>query len=343
MVRNVIVVIDLKEVKANAPSRVQEILPGVLLTVGVVLIATLPLKIVPSIGLAAMSILTGAVLAPALVKTKRFTKGVDFSSKYLLQLSVVLSGFSIDFSQIVQTAKSSLIAIFTSISVALIAGFLLARKWKIDRGVSSLISVGTAICGASAIAAVSGPLNSKEDDRKLATSTIFTFNLAALFIFPVLGHLLHLSQHQFGVMAGGAVNDLSSVVATSHIYGASAQSVAIVVKLTRSLAIVPIVIAITVFETMRQSHESSEPIAKVVVRTLPKFILLFVLAAIVGNLTSHFGSHTFATISTYSMELALAGIGLSVARVRGAKFNMILFGAALWAIVTIATLANILL
>ncbi|MDA8195852.1 MAG: putative sulfate exporter family transporter [Actinomycetota bacterium] len=333
--------IDANPVAVTPKGKVQALIPGVLLTVAVVILATLPLHLFPVIGLAAMSILTGAVVAPFVTKRKVFTKGIDFSSKYLLQLSVVLSGFSINFSQIVSTAKSSLIAILSSISVALLVGLLLAKWWKMDRNVSSLISVGTAICGASAIAAVSGPLGVDDDERKLATSTIFTFNLAALFIFPVLGHLMHMSQSQFGVMAGGAVNDLSSVVATSHIYGHVAQSIATVVKLTRSLAIVPIVLAITVYETIKHKRHDNVRVSVVVAKTLPKFIVLFIAATIVGNLTRHIGASLFASVSTYTMEIALAGIGLSVARVRGAKFSMILFGAALWSVVTLATIANI--
>lgn len=321
--------------------RTAQVVPGVIVSVGVVVLATLPLHFFPAIGLAAMSIVTGAIVAPIVTKVPIFGKGIDFSSKYLLQLSVVMSGFSIDFNQISSTAKSSFVAIVTSVSVALVAGFFLARWWKIDRKVASLISVGTAICGASAIAAVSGPLGVDEDERKISTSTIFTFNLAALFIFPVVGHLLHMTQHQFGVMAGGAVNDLSSVVATSHMYGSVAQSTAIVVKLTRSIAIVPIVVAITIYETIRRSDRQATNIPLLVAKAMPKFIVLFILAALVGNLTAHFAAKVLSSVSTYAMEVALAGIGLSVAKVRGAKVSMLFFGAALWVIVTLATVANI--
>ncbi|MDA8277203.1 MAG: putative sulfate exporter family transporter [Actinomycetota bacterium] len=333
--------IESTKLRIKSDSKIARIVPGFLLTVGIVVLATLPLHFFPLIGLAAMSILTGALVAPFISKTNTFTKGIDFSSKYMLQLSVVLSGFSINFSQITSTAKSSFLAILTSISVALIVGYLLARWWGLERKVASLISVGTAICGASAIAAVSDPLDADDDQRKIATSTIFTFNLAALFIFPVLGHLMHLSQSQFGVMAGGAVNDLSSVVATSHIYGHVAESTAIVVKLTRSLAIIPIVLAISIYESLHRNESNGESIWKVLLRTIPKFIVLFIAATILGNITSHLGANVTSAISTYTMEIALAGIGLSVAKVRGAKISMILFGASLWAVVTIATVANI--
>jgi uncharacterized membrane protein YadS len=164
-------------------------------------------------------------------------------AKYLLQCCVVLLGFGMSLPALLRAGLAgSVFAAFT-ISATLLLGYWLGRVLKIERNVSALISAGTAICGGSAIAAVSSVLLVSEAETAVALGTVFLLNAVALYLFPLVGHALHLGGHQFGVWAGVAIHDISSVVGASAVYGPEALDTATAVKLSRSLWIVPITLA----------------------------------------------------------------------------------------------------
>src|SRR5262249_23326221 len=152
------------------------------------------------------------------------------------------------------------------------------RAMRIDTDLRTLIGVGTAICGASAIAAVSPTIRAKSPAVAYAISTIFLFNIAAVLTFPPLGHLLGLSQHAFGLFAGTAVNDTSSVVAAASSYGSQAASYAVVVKLTRSLMIIPICLALAAMTSHREQGAQRMTVGRTV-RLIPWFLVGFLLVA----------------------------------------------------------------
>jgi len=162
------------------------------------------------------------------------------ASKSVLQLSVVVLGSQLSLAQIAKVGLESLPVMIGTLVVCLAAAWLIGRWLGITGNLRTLIGVGTGICGASAIAAVTPVIGAIGIDVAYAISTIFLFNIAAVLVFPIVGHLLGLSQHAFGLFAGTAVNDMSSVVATATTYGPAATNFAVVVKLVRTLMIIPI-------------------------------------------------------------------------------------------------------
>ena len=205
------------------------------------------------------------------------------------------------------------------------------------------MGVGTGICGASAIAAVSGVIEASEVDIAYAMSTIFVFNLVAVLIFPPIGHLLGLSQNGFGLWAGTAVNDTSSVVAAGYAYGKVAGLHSVIVKLTRTTMIIPIVAALGVLTRRRSAHATHVRWHKVI----PWFLVWFVAAAIVESigLVPSAWHPGLAELSIVLITVALAAIGLSthLGDMRRAGFRPLLLGTVTWATVAVTGLAMQLL
>jgi uncharacterized integral membrane protein (TIGR00698 family) len=230
-----------------APSRagrshrsVPEIVPGLVLAVAVAAAATVVGQHVPLVGSAVPGAVIGAVIALVLKPGARFAPGVTFASTFLLQCSVVLLGTQLSIAEAARVGVSSLPVMLGTLAVCLGAAWLYGRLLGIPRDLRTLIGVGTGICGGSAIAAVSPVIEAASTDVAYAISTIFLFNIAAVLAFPLIGHAIGMSQQSFGLFAGTAVNDTSSVVATATTYGAAAANHAIVVKLVRTLMIIPI-------------------------------------------------------------------------------------------------------
>jgi len=214
-------------------------IPGLALAVAVAVVATVVGKVFPVIGGPVTGIILGVALAAAIKPGATLKPGIGVAAKVILQVSVVLLGTQLSLGQIVQVGGSSLPVMLGSLTVCLVAAYWIGRWLGIVGDVRTLIGVGTGICGASAIAAVTPVIGAVSVEVAYAMSTIFLFNIAAVLAFPAIGHLLGLSQHAFGLFAGTAVNDMSSVVATASTYGATATNYAVVVKLTRTLLIIP--------------------------------------------------------------------------------------------------------
>ncbi|MHC5202611.1 YeiH family protein [Myroides sp. LJL119] len=250
------------------------------------------------------------------------------ATNYLLQFSVVGLGFGMNITTALQAGKDGILFTVISIFGLLTLGYIFGKILKIDRKTSFLISIGTAICGGSAIAAVSPVIQAKEKQISVALGTIFILNSIALIIFPILGHMMGLSQNQFGLWCAIAIQDTSSVVGAASKYGDQALQIATTVKLTRALWIIPIAfVSSFVFKSKK---------AKI---KIPYFIGLFVVAILLNTYVGFFNSlgPTIVSISKMGMTLTLflIGAGLTRSVLAAAGFKPILQGIILWILIAV--------
>jgi uncharacterized membrane protein YadS len=228
------------DTRSGLRDRARAIAPGLALALAVAAVATLVGQFVPLVGSAVPGALIGAVIAIAVKPGPRLAPGLKWASTFVLQCSVVLLGAQLSIGEAARVGVSSLPVMLGTLATCLGAAWLYGRLLGVPRDLRTLIGVGTGICGGSAIAAVSPVIEAASADVAYAISTIFLFNIAAVLAFPLLGHALGMSQQSFGLFAGTAVNDTSSVVATAATYGSAATSHAVVVKLVRTLMIIPV-------------------------------------------------------------------------------------------------------
>ena len=209
------------------------------------------------IGAPVISILTGMVIslvAPKLAGNAKIGGGVKFTSKKILQYAVIILGFTLNLGMIAQVGAKSLPVIICTISVSLIVSFLLMKLMKVDPKTACLIGVGSSICGGSAIAATAPVIDADDEDVARSISVIFLFNILAALIFPAFGQAIGFGTEGFAVFAGTAVNDTSSVTAAAataeNLYHTSGiLSAAVTVKLTRTLAIIPITLVLAFYRS----------------------------------------------------------------------------------------------
>jgi uncharacterized integral membrane protein (TIGR00698 family) len=336
---------------APVPARVG---PGLLVALGVAVVATALGRLVPIVGGPVLGILLGAVTAAVVpgLRAERWKPGYTAASKQVLQLSIVVLGSGLSLQQVLQVGGRSLPVMLGTLAIALGGAWLLGRWLGVRGDTQILIGVGTGICGASAIAATTAVIKAKQDQVAYALGTIFTFNIAAVLLFPPIGHLLGMSPHSFGLWAGTAVNDTSSVVAAAYAYGGDAGSYGIVVKLTRSLMLIPIVIVLAILTARKQARADAAraggapaafslramPWRKIV----PVFLIGFAAAAALDSVGAipaawHPG---LSTVGTFLITAALAGIGLSLrlSEMRKAGHRPLLLGALLWIAVAVGSL-----
>lgn len=266
----------------------------------------------------------------------KFNKKV---SKYLLQYSVVGLGFGMNLQAALASGKEGMEFTILSVVGTMLIGWFIGRKLlKVDRDTSYLISSGTAICGGSAIAAVGPVLRAKDSEMSVALGTIFILNAIALFIFPVIGHALNMSQHEFGTWAAIAIHDTSSVVGAGQAYGEEALQVATTIKLTRALWIIPLAFA-TSFLFKSKGQKIS----------IPWFIFFFVLAMIVNTYllgTTEVGVQIGQAINGFArktLTITLFFIGASLSRdvLKAVGIKPLIQGVLLWIIISCSTLGYI--
>ena len=323
-----------------------EVLPGVLLTLPIAVVATLIGIAVPVLGSALPAIVIGVVAAVIRRPGARFRPGIDYSGRILLQLAVVLLGAQLSLAAIVRVGAESLPVMLATLTVCLVGTASIGRALRVPARLRTLIGVGTGICGASAIAAVSPVIGALSAEVSYAVSTIFVFNVLAVLLFPLLGHALGMDPHTFGLLAGTAVNDTSSVVAAASIFGASALGFAVVVKLVRTLMIIPISLGLSVIES-RRTAEGRRVTLRGTVGLVPWFLIGFLVVAVLGSLGAIPPGPRDAMVhaSAFLIATAMAGIGLStdVAALRQAGWRPLALGATLWILVTATALATIAL
>lgn len=322
---------------------IRAVLPGLALSVLLAVVGTVIGRFVPVLGSAVPGIVLGAVLAAALRPGARLQPGIGFASKRVLQASVVLLGTQLSLGAAVRVGVSALPVMVGTLVVCLVAAWLLGRLLGIGGGTTTLIGVGTGICGASAIAATAPVIGAAAAEVAYAVSTIFLFNIAAVLLFPVVGHLLGMSQASFGLFAGTAVNDTSSVVAAATTYGPVATNHAVVVKLVRTLAIIPITIGLAAM-IRRRSSDSTQARRGLsgLVTLVPWFLVGFVIASLFDTvgLIPPAAHPAFAAVSSFLIATALAAIGLStdIAALRRAGWRPLALGGALWVLVSLTSL-----
>ena len=318
-------------------------LPGLSLAVVVAVTATVIGRAVPLIGGPVAGIVIGVVLATALSPGARLRPGIVVASTTVLQASVVLLGSELSLGQIARVGLGSLPVMLGTLTVALVAAYWIGRWLGVIGDLRTLIGVGTGICGASAIAAVTPVIGAAGIDVAYAISTIFLFNVSAVLVFPVVGHLLGMSQHAFGLFAGTAVNDMSSVVATATTYGHDAASYAIVVKLTRTLLIIPICLGLAAIAARREPRTSAASRPRVrTARLVPRFLVGFLIVAAANSFgLIPAGLHpALSQVSVFFITVALSAVGLStdLGGLRRAGPRPLVLGASLWVVVSLASL-----
>lgn len=263
-----------------------------------------------------LAMIIGMILHPYIKKVLPSFKGIDFVAKKMLKFSIVLMGATLSLDQVFNVGRYSLLVMVFTLAATFGFGNLFGRLFNMNWKLSNLISVGTGVCGGSAIAAVSPTIKAKDEDVAYALSTTFIFDIIMVIIFPLMGRYFQMSDLGFGLWAGTAVNDTSSVVAASYAFSEAAGNYAVIVKLTRTLSIVPIVI---IYSIINQRLEAKEAEGNYHNQTKPSltsifpWFILFFLGMVVlrsfGFITPDSAS-SLSTLSKFIMVMSLGAIGL---------------------------------
>jgi uncharacterized integral membrane protein (TIGR00698 family) len=264
-------------------------------------------------------------------------------AKLLLQVSVILLGFGMNLNQVIHAGKSGFFYTAISISSAVVLGLLLGKILRVGGKASYLITLGTSICGGSAIAAIAPILDANEEEISVSMGTVFLLNSVALILFPLIGWWLHLSQNQFGLWAALAIHDTSSVVGAAAKYGPQALAVGATVKLARALWIVPVSL-VTAAYVGRTQPENGASLRRAKVK-VPWFIFLFVGASVLSTylprFTASFRDLNLLGKSGLTATLFLIGTSLSKTTLKAVGMKPLLQGVILWVIVGTASLIAI--
>lgn len=315
---------------------------GIIISLIISIVAYLLGNQFPIVGGAVFGILIGIIINNVFGKSAKSEAGLNFTSKKILQWSIILLGSGLNLTQIYKTGLSSLIIIFTTITAALLTTYAIGRFLKIDFNLKSLIGVGTAICGGSAIAAIAPIVEAEEKDIAYSISTVFIFNIIAVFTFPAIGHLLEMSQMGFGLFAGTAINDTSSVVAAGYIYGNSAGDYATIVKLTRTLMIIPIAVLFVFIKKIRKTSIEKTKGNFNILKIFPWFIIGFIVMAAIN--TSGIIDAKILNIvketGKFMIIMALSAIGLKTDLKNLLKTGIkpAILGLAVWASVVVTSI-----
>jgi uncharacterized integral membrane protein (TIGR00698 family) len=306
----------------------------------------------PIIGSPVISIIVGMIFALIIKNKSKYDPGVKFTSKKILQYAVILLGFGLNLSVVLETGKQSLPIIISTIATSLVIAFVLHRVMHIPAKVSTLVGVGSSICGGSAVAATAPVIDADDEEVAQAISVIFFFNVIAAVLFPSLGAWLGFSQtsgEAFGIFAGTAINDTSSVTAAASTWdsmynlGSATIDKAVTVKLTRTLAIIPITLLLAFIRAKRQ--KDTDGVKVDLKKSFPVFIIYFVLASLITTLAEGFGisASIFAPLkelSKFFITLAMAAIGFNTDIVKLIKSGgkPIIMGFCCWVGITVVSL-----
>lgn len=313
---------------------------GLVLALAVAIVATVLGRVAPIVGAPVFAIVLGALIASIRTPAPSLRPGIAFASKQLLQWSIVLLGAHLSLSEIVQGGAQSLPVMLGTMMVVLVLAYVVGRALGLDRDIRRLVGIGTAICGGSAIAAVASVIEADQADIAYSLGVVFLFNVVAVVIFPALGHLMQLSQHAFGLWAGTAINDTSSVVAAAFAYGRDAGNDAVIVKLTRTTLIIPIVLFYG-WRKIQAARGNAEAIDWRAI--VPWFIVWFLAAATLNSfgLIPAVAQGPLQELALFAITVALAGVGLGtdIQRIRAAGIRPLILGAVLWAAIALSSLA----
>ena len=294
---------------------------GTLFCLAIAVLAWILGKQVEVVGGPVFGILIGMLLALATggKDTSSLAPGVKFTSKYVLQAAVVLLGFGLNLSQVAKVGVTSLPVIVSTITTSLVVAYVMCRALKVPGRTATLIGVGSSICGGSAIAATAPVIKADDEEVAQAISVIFLFNVIAALVFPTLGSALGLTNEGFGLFAGTAINDTSSVTAAASAWdsmhpGANVLESATVVKLTRTLAIIPITLALACWQMHLARKAGGDAKSTFSLkRAFPMFVLFFVLASVITTVLQLPASITapIKELSKFFIVMAMAAIGFN--------------------------------
>lgn len=296
---------------------------GVLLCFAIALPAWYFGKMFPIIGGPVIAILSGMMVTLGIKQKGRMDAGIKYTSKKVLQYAVILLGFGLNLSVVLETGKQSLPIIVSTIATSLLVAFILHKLMRVPTKISTLVGVGSSICGGSAIAATAPVIDADDEEVAQAISVIFFFNVLAALLFPTLGAWLGFSQvsgEAFGIFAGTAINDTSSVTAAASTWdslyhlGSATLDKAVTVKLTRTLAIIPITLTLAFIRSKQEEHSDGQKVD--FKKIIPFFILYFILASLITTIATSFGVSSavfapFKDLSKFFIIMAMAAIGLN--------------------------------
>ncbi len=326
-------------------------IPGIAVCLAVSIPSWLMGKLVPVIGGPVFAILIGMVVALVWTPGASFKPGIAFTSKKILQAAVVLLGFGLNLNVVLQTGKQSLPIIVCTIATSLLVAFVMHKLLHIDGDTSTLIGVGSSICGGSAIAATAPVIHADDEKVAQSISVIFFFNVLAALLFPLLGKVIGFdttSGESFGIFAGTAVNDTSSVTAAASTWdnmwnlGSQTLDKAVTVKLTRTLAIIPITLGLSFVQAKRAGSGKGDFRLK---NAFPMFILWFICASVVTTICTSCGVpaavfQPMKELSKFFIVMAMAAIGLNSNLIKLVKSGgkPLLLGACCWVGITTVSL-----
>ena len=302
-------------------NKVLKTVPGILLPVAIAAVAVLIESLLPIhlIGASVIALFIGMALNKWLGTKAVFKSGTKFTSKKILKLAIILLGLSLNIKTILYVGKLSLVVMIFTLLTCFGGGYFIGRALKLNWKLSNLISAGTGICGGSAIAAIAPTIDADDSDVAYAMSATFLFDMAMIILFPIMGRAIGMNDQAFGIWAGTAVNDTSSVVATGYAFSEAAGDFATMVKLTRTLSIIPTVLVFAIISLnikKKEAEKLGEGEAKLkfsFVKVFPWFILGFLFMSIIASIftiPSGVVSGT-KTVSKFLMVCALAAIGLN--------------------------------
>lgn len=332
--------------------KVLKVFPGIILSAGVALLACWLESLLPIhlIGSAVIAMFIGMVLNHFLRNTKVFASGLKFTSKKILKFAIILLGLSLNITTILNVGKMSLTVMIFTLLTCFGGGYFIGKALGLNWKLSNLISAGTGICGGSAIAAIAPTIDADDNDVAYAMSATFLFDMAMIVLFPIMGQAMGMTDQAFGIWAGTAVNDTSSVVATGYAFSEGAGDFATMVKLTRTLAIIPTVITFAFVqlrlkrkEALANNQNSSELKANFsITKIFPWFILGFLAMSIVASVFPIPAAVVSGTksASKFLMVCALAAIGLntSFSSMKKAGIRPMIHGFIISALVVVVAL-----
>ena len=339
--------------------KIKNLAPGLALCLAIAAAATTLVKIIPAlevVGTPVLGMLAGLFLAAAVKpgSHEKMKAGIAFSSKKVLQWAVILLGFGLNLTTVGKVGASSLPIIISTIATSLIAAYLIFRLLKVPSKTATLIGVGSSICGGSAIAAAAPVIDADDEEIAQSISVVFLFNVVAALIYPALGDFIGLTDMGFGLFAGTAINDTSSVTAaaavwdTLHGTNGAVLEYATIVKLTRTLAIIPITLALSLIQA-RKNNSQGKKLS--VTKMVPTFIIYFVAASaittVLNQVMTGAGLETAAAlfgflkkVSKFFIAAAMSAIGLNTDIVKlirtGAK--PIAVGFCCWVLIGVVSL-----
>ena len=326
------------------------VLPGLVLALGIAALARFLESLLPIhiIGASVIALFLGMIIN-TFFHPKWLKPGLKFTSKKVLKLAIIMLGASLSVRAILEVGKLSLVVMCFTLLTCFGGGYLVGRALKLNWKISNLISAGTGICGGSAIAAIAPVIDAEDRDIAYAMSATFLFDMAMILLFPIMGQALGLSDMAYGLWAGTAVNDTSSVVAAGYAFSEAAGDFATMVKLTRTLSIIPtvLVFAFISLRLKRRAGADGEEIREgkkvSILKLFPWFILGFLVLAAVNSLgwipaTVSAGAKD---VSKFLMVSALAAIGLNTSfkDMKNAGIRPMIHGFIISALVVVVAIA----